>query len=418
MLYYDKNLSDSSLLNLPTALILHILRMLPHSPYYKCLNVCKHLNEIEHEYVPERSAMCICRLHEDSPNLPSWELKLLICREGVRSELMQNFIKIIEDRCPTCTTTIIGEKDNVEAFMNYLEMHEDRPNVGIFLENCEPNIYRSDYVWEKSIDLRRNELEIEECIECYLEVTLGENEDLIKRLCHMLRNSCFRRVSINCNAINLRFFVDCLMNYCHIFDVLDFQKKITCIKIDSALSTTIHADLLSGFHNLGELSFTINEIDSENIKSRILELAHVLKQPNLRQLRRFTLLENSPLVFSKDLLPAWADLFNTICSKDLRSLDIRSKTLYDFNQNHLTTQCESSNSLSLVNDLASLTGLESLTIYHLGFDITLIRILPSLPKLKRLDLYINMDMSQKNIIDELCHNLEKCNNLEAVSVNK
>lgn len=67
---YENNCYPS-LVDLPTELILHIIRILPKSPYHKCLSVCQRLNEIENGYVTERSAMCICRLQKHSPNLSS-----------------------------------------------------------------------------------------------------------------------------------------------------------------------------------------------------------------------------------------------------------------------------------------------------------------------------------------------------------
>jgi hypothetical protein len=188
------------------------------------------------------------------------------------------------------------------------------------------------------------------------------------------------------------------------------------MKIDHITSMPIHVDLLSGFHNLDQLFFTINEVDLENLKSRLLELVQCFKQANLEKLHSFVLYENSPLIYAKDLIPAWANLLNTIPSNDLELLEIRSQTDQVLNQNQLITQLESPNSLSLAHGIARLSYLQFLTIHHLGFDSTLIRILPSLHRLTRLDLHINMDMSNKNVIDELCHNLENCNRLEWIVI--
>lgn len=68
-----------SLLHLPTELIIYIIRLLPQSPYYKCLNICRRLYAIESRYIKECSEMCLCRLHNYSPNLPGNQLKLRIC---------------------------------------------------------------------------------------------------------------------------------------------------------------------------------------------------------------------------------------------------------------------------------------------------------------------------------------------------
>jgi hypothetical protein len=55
-------------------------------------------------------------------------------------------------------------------------------------------------------------------------------------------------------------------------------------------------------------------------------------------------------------------------------------------------------------------------IRHLGFNSTLMRILLSFQRLRRLDIPINTVISNKNVTDELCQNLENCGNLEEFNV--
>jgi hypothetical protein len=177
-------------------------------------------------------------------------------------------------------------------------------------------------------------------------------------------------------------------------------------------SIPIHVDLLSDFYNLHSLHLIINEMDLENVKNRLLELAQCFRQANLENLRSFVLDEKSSFGYAKDLIPAWIDFFNAIPSNILDIVVTTNNT----DQNQLTTRFQSPNSLSLAYGIARLTCLEFLTIYHLGFDSSFTRILPSLCKLRKLDLCINMDMSNKNGIDELCHNLEKCSSLEWIAI--
>jgi hypothetical protein len=130
----------------------------------------------------------------------------------------------------------------------------------------------------------------------------------------------------------------------------------------------------------------------------------------------FIFYEQSTLGYAKDLIPAWADFLNSIPSKNLETFDIKNKMVEDLDQNQLTTQFESPNSSLLAHGVARLARLEFLTIHHLVFDSTLLKILPSLHQLRRLKLHINMDMTDKNVIGELCHNLENCNRLESFTI--
>lgn len=414
----DENLTNNgkwspSLLDLPTELILHIIKLLPQSPYYKCLTVCKRLHAIENQHTVERITMCICRVREYSPNLPSDELKLLICTNA-SSHQLETFVKIIKRQCPTCTTTITGERLNVEHLKNYLEKLVDHPNVKVFLENSETNMINYNNASCKSINLRYNtdnEL-TKRCIESYIEVTLGDDQDLIKRFANLIQTSCFRSIVINCTNINLQLFIHSLTNYCHIFDVIDFQENAAYMKIDYVSSTPTHVDLLNNFHNLVELTLTIEEVDLEKLQNRILELIHVFKQVKFHRLYKLRLFDESTFGYVKDLIPEWADLLAAIASNDITKIDVRSIK----GQNQLTTQFESPYSLSMAHSIEHCKRLECLTIYHFGFDRTLIRILPSLCQLRTLDLRINMDMSDENVINELCRNLEKCNKLEAITM--
>lgn len=406
--------SYPSLLDLPAELILHIIKMLPQSSYYKCLSVSKRLAAIENEHVAERSTMCICRLHEHIPNLPSRELKLLLCIHA-QGHQFESFIKIIKRRPLTCNTIITGKENYIQNFRNYLKKYIHHPNVKYFFENSKTNIADPvKYEWCKSIDLckyEENGLETE-FITTFLEITLGQDKNLIKKFSDTLRNSCFRNVSIHCNSINLPFFIRCLEDYCQFFDVVNFQRKTISMRIDHVTSTLIHINLLNAYQNLDQLFFTISELSLENVKFRLLELAQCLQQANLKKLTSFVLYEDSPLIFAKHLIPAWETLFNAIPSNNLELLEIRSKT----NDNQLGTQYESSNSLSLANSITRFQHLQFLTVHHLGFDITLIRILPFFRELKKLDLCINMNMSNRKVINELCQNLEKCNNLEDIAI--
>jgi hypothetical protein len=69
--------------------------------------------------------------------------------------------------------------------------------------------------------------------------------------------------------------------------------------------------------------------------------------------------------------------------------------------------------ISLAHSIARLIHLKFLIIHHLGFDSTLMRILLSFQRLRRLDIRINTVISNKN---ELCQNLENCGNLEEFNV--
>jgi hypothetical protein len=97
---------------------------------------------------------------------------------------------------------------------------------------------------------------------------------------------------------------------------LDFQKKVSVLSIEHVISTPIHADLLNGFHNLGELNFEINEVNLEDIKNRILELTQIFKQANFQQLYIFRLFENSSFGYTRDLISVRTDLLAAIPSKN------------------------------------------------------------------------------------------------------
>jgi hypothetical protein len=131
--------SSLSLLDLPTELIIFIIKLLPKSPYHKCLSVCRRLDEIENGCIPERSALCICRLHRHSPNLPSQQLNLRICMHTEQCRL-DVFIGIIKRRPTTCMIKITGEDRHVKVFKQYLKKHDDHPNVKCFLVHCEPEV--------------------------------------------------------------------------------------------------------------------------------------------------------------------------------------------------------------------------------------------------------------------------------------
>jgi hypothetical protein len=182
--------------------------------------------------------------------------------------------------------------------------------------------------------------------------------------------------------------------------------------IDQVTLKPIDAGLLSNFHNLQHLNLTINVVDLENVKNTLTELAQLFKQANFQKLKSFVLNEKSSLGYAKDLIPAWIDLLAAIPWKDLQILDKKSRT----DEIQLIAWFHSRNSLLLSHGIARLTCLAVLKIHHLGFDYMLIRILPYLPTLRKLDLLINMNMSNENVIDDLCHNLEKCNSLEEIAV--
>lgn len=401
-----------SLLHLPTELILHIIRILPQSPYHKCLNVCKRLNAIENRYIKERCAMCLCRLYNHSPNLPSHELKLRVCMHTGQHQL-DVLLRMIKRRPLTCKIQITGEKIHVERLKDYLERHNDHPNVEIFLKNFGSNIvYLSRFdLWNTSIDLSDENINHfnTEFTTLNLLLTLRNNEDFNRRFVNILSGSCFAIVSIDCNNMNLYSFNQCLKNYCHIFDAMNFQKKVNTLHIDLVASTSIQIDLLNDFQNISELTFAINEDDLENIKNRILELITLLKQTNFKQLYVFKLYENSPVEYSTALTQIWADLLAVIPSKNLQRLEIIKKT------NPLIKQVELSNNLLLSFDITRFQRLQFLTIHHFGFDSSLLKILLPQSRLTNLDLRINidMDMSKNN---ELCHNIENCKSLQEIGV--
>ncbi len=229
-------------------------------------------------------------------------------------------MRIIKKRLPTYKITITGVITYVEALKNYLQKHDDHPNVQVFLENCESkNVYLSWHdLLTKSIDLckeRSNHFN-KECTTFHLNMTLGEDPNLNKRFCNILSGSCFFNVLIDCNSTSFHVFNHYLKNYCHIFDILDFQKKVSVLRIEHVTFTPIHADLLNDFHNLGELNFEINEVNLEDIKNRIVELTQIFKQANFQQLYTFRLFENSSFGYTRDLISAWIDLLAVIPSKN------------------------------------------------------------------------------------------------------
>jgi hypothetical protein len=68
---------------------------------------------------------------------------------------LDTLVRIIKKRLPTYKITITGEIKYAEALKNYLQKHDDHPNLKVFLENCESkNVYLSRHdLLTKSIDL-------------------------------------------------------------------------------------------------------------------------------------------------------------------------------------------------------------------------------------------------------------------------
>ncbi len=157
----------------------------------------------------------------------------------------------------------------------------------------------------------RNDLRTE-FLTRHLLIKLKEDQDCCKQLYNILPGSCFESVEIYSSSVNFIFFNCCLKNYCHVFDVLDFQEKIMNVIIDQVTFEPIDLGLLSDFHKLHGLHLTINELDFENVKIRLMKLAQRFKQANFQNLNNFVLNEKSSLGYAKDFIPAWIDLLAAI----------------------------------------------------------------------------------------------------------
>ena len=405
-----------TLIDLPTELILHIIGMLNHSPYYKCLSICQRFNAIENEYIPEYKNMCTCRLHKYSPNFPRRELRIRLCMYAGQSQL-DALIELIKRKPLTCQIRITGVRMNIENCRADLEKHVDHPYIASFLQNWKFKVeFSRRGLWSQSINLyasRENDFNTEFSI-YLLYLTLGEDLNLIKQFCRILSGSCFSNVHIDSNEISFAFFKHNLRRYCHILDVRDFEKKVTVLKINHRSSIPLHHHLLKDFPNLKQLDLIINEQCLENVINRILELISLFKEANLKQLYYLKLFDKSSLEYCPELVNLWSDFLLVIPLQALQQLEIFHKKKKHLGQLPKFVQSYDYNFIS--SDLTYFKDLRVLIINHSNFGIKNINVIFPLRQLRICYLNIHIDSSNFDQINQFCQNLQNSNELEKVKI--